>query len=53
MEKWPSNNQLERDSQTRKNEPMLVKCYVCNGTGKKDGKTCKECNGGGKVRVRG
>ena len=29
----------------------VVTCYVCNGTGKKNGKTCPDCNGKGKVEI--
>ncbi len=35
----------------RNEEPRVVKCPYCGGSGKtKDGETCKNCNGTGKIR---
>ncbi len=46
-------NQIERGPAPQKQEkkPQVTKCYVCNGTCKKHGETCKECQGSGKITV--
>ena len=49
FEKAPGQNQ-ERGGKVEKLK-KTVKCYVCNGSGKKDGKTCSDCNGSGKVDI--
>lgn len=53
MEKWPQNAPERGDQNQRKNAELIwVKCYVCNGTGAKDGKSCRECQGKGKVQIK-
>lgn len=31
--------------------PHIVACKICEGTGKLDGKVCRQCNGSGRVIV--
>jgi DnaJ-class molecular chaperone len=51
MERSPTNPLEQKDkTQSRDAESRMIKCYACNGTGTKDGKTCSSCDGKGEVR---